>query len=119
MNRTSAAAMAAAGSPSTSSLPGSVLGASASFASVTKWGSTSYSTLIARSASSASASDVAATAATSSSAHWISVPASWITRTALTPGIAFAAETSSDLMRAWACGQRSTLPQSIPAGLRS
>ncbi len=116
---TSAAARAPAGSPSTSSLPGSTLGAPSSFSSVTKCGSTSYSILIAWRAASAAASEVAATAATSSSDHWISAPASWIAIAALTPGIDLAAETSIDLIRACAYGQRNIFPQSIFSGLRS
>ena len=39
--------------------------------------------------------------------------------TALTPGSASAFEVSIDLMRAWACGLRSTLPQIMPGMLVS
>src|SRR5271166_877187 len=51
-------------------------------ASETKWGSTSYSTLMARSASSAVPSSTAATPTISSPAQKISVPGPWMTSTA-------------------------------------
>ncbi len=74
---------------------------------------------MARTASSAISSLVAATTATSSRAHCISVPTPWMTRTALTPGRACATVTSSFVTLACAWGQRSTLAKSMPGRLTS
>ncbi len=71
-------------------------------ASVATCGSTSYSTLMARTASRACSSVSAATAATSSPWYRSVEPALAIAITALTPGIFSAAEMSIDLTFAYA-----------------
>ena len=39
--------------------------------------------------------------------------------TALTPGMASASDVSMEMIRAWACGERTTMPWSWPGRLRS
>src|SRR5689334_11610822 len=86
---------------------------------MTRCGSTSYSTLIARFASSAVGSSTAATATIEAPAQKISVPTSETMCTALTPGICSAALMSMLFILACACGERSILPKSIPGRLMS
>src|SRR5262245_55721096 len=74
---------------------------------------------MARMASSAWPSVSAATAAISKPAYWISVPGPLTILTALTPGIFSAAEVSMLTTLAWAYGERSILPKSIPGRLMS
>ena len=89
---------------------------SASVASTT-CGRTSYSTSIARSASSRTASEIAQTAATMPPGNVIrSGP---ILSAASTPGIAFASSSLTDLTFAWACGQRRAFAKAIPGRLTS
>src|SRR5262245_25427801 len=97
--------------------------------------STSYSTSMRSHASSAMASSSAATAATGwptnttrsmARTAWARVGAFFLrlgmsaaVMTARTPGRALAREVSMRLIRAWACGLRSSLACSMPLGLRS
>src|ERR1700730_7156551 len=87
--------------------------------SMTRCGSTSYSTLIARIASSAVGSSTAASATTEAPTQYSSVSGPATTCTALTPGIFSAALVSMLLTFACACGERSILPKSIPGRFMS
>src|SRR5713226_2453189 len=86
---------------------------------MTRCGSTSYSTLIARIASSAVGSSTAATATTEAPAQYNSVSGPATTCTALTPGIFSAALVSMLFTFACACGERRILPKSIPGRFMS
>src|ERR1019366_3639946 len=88
-------------------------------ASLTKWGMTSYSTLILRTASHATCSVGGAPAATSGPCHCSSLPASAMTWTAWTPFIFSAALVSMEVMRACACGQVRQNAYSKSLNLRS
>src|SRR5262249_23620687 len=72
-----------------------------------------------RTASFATSSEVAATAATSAPAHWISVPGVAITRTAVTPLTFLASLTSMETTLACACGEVRSAPNSRPGLLVS
>jgi hypothetical protein len=88
-------------------------------ASVAMCGSTSYVTLISRSASSAWSSVAAASAATSSPWNITLAPGSSTASTALTPGAFSAALRSMATMRACGCGERRMRPCKPPGRLMS
>ena len=82
-------------------------------------GSTSYCTLISRSASRACSSVAAATAATSSPWYITLLPGSTTAIAAFTPGAFCAAVRSIDTTRACGCGERRMRPCSRPGRLMS